>query len=140
MSVFWRNWLTVWGWAVALFGLALAGAGLAATDGATRLLFGVLNGPEALVLNAQMRFAMALMGAVTFGWALTLLVTFDAAYKLGAGGGATWRGVIVSAAAWYVIDSSLSIATGFGLTAVSNTLLMAGLLAPLLASGVLRRA
>ena len=140
MSVFWRNWLTVWGWAVALFGLALAGAGLAATDGPTRLLFGVLNGPEALVLNAQMRFAMALMGAVTFGWALTLLVTFDAAHRLGAAGGAIWRGVIVSAATWYVIDSGLSIATGFGLNAVSNTLLMAGLLLPLLASGVLRRA
>ena len=140
MSIFWRNWLTVWGWAVALFGLALAGAGLEATDGPTRLLFAVLNGPEALVLNAQMRFAVALMGAVTCGWALTLLVTFDAAHRLGAAGGPTWRGVMLSASVWYVIDSSLSIATGFGLNAVSNTLLMAGLLAPLLASGVLRKA
>lgn len=139
MTRFWRNWLTVWGWAVALFGLALAGAGLEATDGPTQLIFGLLNGPEELVLNAQMRFAVALMGAVTLGWALTLLVTFDAAHRLGAAGGPTWRGVMASAAAWYVIDSGLSIATGFGLNAVSNTLLMAGLLAPLLASGVLRR-
>lgn len=140
MSAFWRNWLTVWGWAVALFGLVLAGAGLEAADGPTRLLFGVLNGPEPLVLNAQMRFAMALMGAVTFGWALTLLVTFDAAHKLGAQAGPTWRGVIISVGAWYVIDSGLSIGTGFGLNAVSNTALLVGLLVPLLASGVLRKA
>ena len=140
MAAFWRNWLTVWAWAVALFGLALAGAGLEAAEGPTRLLFGVLNGPEPLVLNAQMRFAMALMGAVTCGWALTLLVTFDAAHKLGAQAGPTWRGVIASAGAWYVIDSGLSIATDFGLNAVSNTALLAGLLVPLLASGVLRKA
>ena len=98
MSAFWRNWLTVWGWAVALFGLALAGAGFEAASGPTRLLFGVLNGPQDLVLDAQMRFALGLMGAVTFGWALTLLVTFDAAHRLGAAGGATWRGVLASAA------------------------------------------
>ncbi|WP_340646418.1 hypothetical protein [Phenylobacterium sp.] len=139
MSAFWRNWLTVWGWAVALFGLVLAGAGLEATDGPTRLLFGLLKGPEDLVLDPPMRFAIALMGAVTLGWAITLLVTFDAAHKLGAQGGATWRGVMISAAAWYVIDSGLSIATGFGLNAVPNTLLLAGLLLPLLASGVLRK-
>ncbi|MFD3264214.1 hypothetical protein [Phenylobacterium ferrooxidans] len=140
MSRFWRNWLTVWGWAVALFGLVLAGAGFEVTSGPTRLLFDVLNGPEDLVLNAQMRFALGLMGAVTLGWALTLLVTFDAAHKLGAAGGPTWRGVLASAVVWYVIDSGISVATGFGLNAVSNTLLMTGLLTPLMASGVLRRA
>ncbi len=140
MTRFWRTWLTVWAWLVALFGLVLAGAGLAATDGPVRLIFGLLRGPEDLILNAQMRFAVALMGAVTLGWALTLMVTFDAAHRLGAQAGPTWRGVIASAAAWFVIDSGLSIATGFGLNAVSNTLLMAGLLLPLLASGVLRKA
>ncbi|CAN5494594.1 hypothetical protein BH10PSE5_BH10PSE5_00480 [soil metagenome] len=139
MNRFWRNWLTVWAWLVAVFGLVLVGAGLEATDGPTRLIFGLVNGPEDLVLNAQMRFAVALMGAVTLGWALTLMVTFDAAHRLGTEAGPTWRGVMASAAAWYVIDSSLSIATGFGLNAVPNTLLMAGLLLPLLASGALRR-
>ncbi|MBR7620363.1 hypothetical protein JKL49_13290 [Phenylobacterium sp. 20VBR1] len=140
MNRFWRNWLTVWAWLVAVFGLVLAGAGLEATDGPTRLIFGLVNGPEDLVLNAQMRFAVALMGAVTLGWAITLMVTFDAAHRLGAQAGPTWRGVLASMAAWFVIDSGLSIATGFGLNAVSNTLLMAGLLLPLLASGVLRKA
>lgn len=140
MSRFWRNWLTVWGWAVVLFGLVLAGAGFEATSGPTRLLFDVLNGPEDLILSAQMRFAVGLMGAVTLGWALTLLVTFDAAHRLGAAGGPAWRGVLASAVVWYVIDSGISVVTGFGLNAVSNTLLMAGLLTPLMASGVLRRA
>lgn len=140
MARFWRNWLTVWAGFVAVFGLALAGAGLEAADGPVRLIFGLLHGPEALILNAQMRFALALMGAVTLGWAVTLMVTFDAAHRLGAQAGPTWRGVVASAAAWFLIDSGLSIATGFGLNAVSNTVLMAGLLAPLLASGVLRGA
>ena len=39
---------------------------------------------------------------------------------------------------WYVIDSLLSIATGFGLNALPNTVLMAGFLFPVIRSGVLR--
>lgn len=138
MSGFWRNWMTVWCWAVGVFGVVLAGAGLEATSGPSRLVFALLQGPEALVLNAQMRFSVALMGAVTLGWSLTLMTTIKAALKLGEAGRSTWIGLIVSVLTWFVIDSSLSIATGFGLNAVSNAILLAGFLLPLFQSGVLR--
>lgn len=138
MSVFWRNWMTGWCWAVGLFGLVLAGAGLDLTSGPVRVVFALLQGPEALVLNAQMRFSVALMGAVTIGWSITLMAVIKAAQQLGAAGRSTWVGVIVSVVSWYVIDSSLSIATGFGVNAISNTLFLAAFLLPMARSGVLR--
>ncbi|WP_421737171.1 hypothetical protein [Caulobacter sp.] len=138
MSVFWRNWMTGWCWAVGVFGVVLAGAGLDVTSGPVRLVFALLQGPEALVLNAQMRFSVALMGAVTIGWSITLMAAIKAAQQLGAAGRSTWVGVIVSVVSWYVIDSSLSIATGFGVNAISNTLFLAAFLLPMARSGVLR--
>ncbi|WP_421931097.1 hypothetical protein [Phenylobacterium sp.] len=138
MTRFWRTWMTGWCWGVALFGLVLAGAGLEATSGPTRLIFGLLDGPEALELNAQMRFSVALMGAVTLGWALTLLAAIGAAHQLGERARTTWRGITASLLVWYVLDSSLSVATGFGLNAVSNTVIFAAFLVPILRGGVLR--
>jgi hypothetical protein len=38
---------------------------------------------------------------------------------------------------WYVVDSALSVATGFPLTRRRNTLILAAFLAPVLGSGVL---
>jgi len=138
MTIFWRNWLSAWCWGVALFGLVLAGAGLEAPSGPPRLIFGLLNGPNSPVLNAQMRFSVALMGAVTLGWALTLRVALGAAHALGDRARPTWRGITVSLLVWYVVDSSLSVATGFGLNAVSNTVIVAAFLLPILRGGVLR--
>lgn len=139
MSGFWRNWMNGWCWGVALFGLVLAGAGLEATSGPTRLIFGLLNGPESLELNAQMRFSVALMGAVTLGWALTLRAALGAAHQLGEHAGPTWRGITASLLVWYVVDSALSVATGFGLNAVSNSVILAAFLLPILRAGVLGR-
>lgn len=78
------------------------------------------------------------MGAVTLGWGRTLMTTIQAAHQLGAAGRSTSVGLIVSVLAWFVIDSSLSVATGFGLNAVSNSILLAGFLLPIVRSGVLR--
>jgi len=47
-------------------------------------------------------------------------------------------GAALAMAVWFVIDSFMSIATGFWLNAVSNTLIAIGLIVPLLATGVLR--
>ena len=77
------------------------------------------------------------MGAVSMGWALTFYAAFSAAAALGAQGQPAWRAVTVAVVAWYVIDSALSVATGFALNAVPNTLLLAGYLLPVWRSGVL---
>lgn len=138
MTRFWRNWLTVWCWAVALFGVALIGGAFETTSGPVRLLFGVLNPAEPLTLDAPMRFSLAVMGAVTLGWSLTLFAAIKAADELGARGGPIWRLTTLGVAGWYVVDSALSAATGFALNIAPNTLLAAAYLLPVLRTGVLR--
>jgi hypothetical protein len=138
MPKFWRNWLTGWCGAVALFGLVLTGAAFAATSGPTRLLFALLNGPSPLDLDAQMRFTLAVLGAVTFGWSLTLVAAIQAAHQLDQRGRPVWRQITLSVLAWFVVDSGLSVATGYGLNAIPNTIFVLGFLAPVIRSGVLR--
>lgn len=137
LSRFWQHWLYAWCAGVALFGLVLAGAAFEATSGPTRMIFTLLNG-ELADLNPPLRFSIALLGAVTFGWSLTFAAAIAAAVQLDRSARAIWRVLTASVAAWYVIDSSLSIATGFGLNAVPNTAILAGFLLPLVRSGVLR--
>lgn len=137
MTDFWRNWLRLWALGVALFGLVLAGAGLSATDGAARALLERMGGAP-VAFDPPLRFAVALMGAVTLGWALTMLAAMRAAGTMGAAARRLWRGLLGAMLVWFAIDSALSIATGFTLNAVSNSLLLALFLWPLWRSGVLR--
>lgn len=60
------------------------------------------------------------------------------AQLLGAAAAPVWRLLTVSVVGWYLIDGVLSAATGFPLNIVPNTLLLAGFVAPVLGSGVLR--
>lgn len=138
MSGFWRNWLTVWCWGVGVFGAVLVGGGLEATSGPSRLIFALLNGPEPLDLNAQMRFSLAVMGAVTIGWAVTVAVTIQAAILLGERATPVWRGLVAGVLVWFVIDTPMSIATGYGMNAIPNLVLLVTFLLPVIRSGVLR--
>lgn len=82
-----------------------------------------------------MRFSVGLTGALTIGWILTLMAAVQGAEAVGP---TLWRKIALAVLAWYVIDSAISVMTGFGLNAVSNTLLTIGFLIPVFASGVLR--
>jgi len=137
MTGFWRTWMTAWCWAVAAFGLVIAGAAFEATSGPIRLLFAVLNGPEPLDLNAQMRFSEAVLGAVTLGWGLTLMAATQAANLLGDRGRPVWGTITASVVVWWLVDCALSMATGYGLNALPNTVFLAAFLLPILRSGVL---
>lgn len=139
MSGFWRGWLNVWAVVVVVFGLVLAGGGLDATDGVVEVLYGVMGPSGGFEWTPHLRFATALMGAVSIGWGLTFFAAFGAAHRLGDQAGPVWRMLTVAAVLWFVIDSALSVVTGFWLNAVSNTGLMIGYLVPVLASGVLVR-
>lgn len=140
MSAFWRGWLNVWCLLVFVFGLVLAGGGLAATSGPSEMLFGVLGGQLELTWTPHLRFSVALMGAVTMGWAVTFFAAFSAAHRLGDQAAIIWRWITGSLLVWFVVDSALSVATGFALNAVSNAGLLVGYLIPVLASGALSRA
>jgi hypothetical protein len=138
MNGFWRKWLTAWCAAVGVFGVVLAAGASAATSGPVAALLDLLNGPEPLVIEGPMRFALAVLGAVTIGWSMTLAAAIEGAVRLGRDGRPIWMMILASGLLWYVIDSALSVATGFGLNVIPNTLFIAGLIAPLAASGVLR--
>lgn len=140
MQGFWKTWMTVWSWGVILFGAVLAAGGLPGTDGALAWLYSLLGNlsPETLDLDAPgMRFSVALMGAVTIGWGLTILLLLPAIHAAGA---PAWRGLTLALAVWYVIDGALSAATGFALNIVPNTALAVAYLVPVMASGALRPA
>ncbi|MDP1872645.1 hypothetical protein [Phenylobacterium sp.] len=140
MTGFWRVWMAVWRLSVAGFGLVLAGAAFEATSGPVRLIFALLGAESPLEMDGSLRFAIALMGAVTLGWWLTLEAAFKAIDLLGDRAGPVWRGVTLSVVGWYLIDGALSAATGFALNIAPNTVLLLGYLIPALATGVLRRA
>jgi hypothetical protein len=86
-----------------------------------------------------MRFSLAILGAVTIGWSLTFMMVIQAANQLeNRVSRPIWMGMTVSVITWYLIDSILSVTTGFWPNAVSNTILMATFLIPVIRSGVLR--
>ena len=133
------TWMTGWCAAVGLFGMILAGGSFEATSAPVRLLFDVLNGPGELDLNPYVRFSLAVLGAVTMGWSLTLMAVIQVANQLeNQVSQRIWLGMTASIVIWYVIDSILSIATGFWLNAVPNTVFTATFLIPVIRSGVLR--
>lgn len=140
MSAFWRSWLVVWCGGVLIFGLVLAGGAFEATSGPVSMIYAGLQGPSPLVLDPAMRFTLAVMGCVSIGWAVTMLLVVLAAAKLGSNARPIWAGLTAGVATWYVIDSALSVATGFGLNVIPNSLLMATYLIAIVASGALRRA
>jgi hypothetical protein len=135
MTAFWRKWLDGWCAAVTLFGAVLISGAFEATAAPLAALLGML-GPETPTSDPALRFTTALLGAVTIGWGLTLYAAVAAAHVLG---GAMWRRLTWAVLAWYVIDSALSVATGFALNAVSNSVFLLGWCLPVWASGAFSR-
>lgn len=140
MTSFWRAWLVTWVFGIIAFGAVLAGGAFEATAGPVRFVYETLQGPAALTLDPAMRFTLGVLGAVSIGWGLTVLMVMLPAMALGASARAVWIGITVGVASWFVIDSCLSVATGFGLNVVPNIALLVGYLIPVLASGRMNKA
>jgi hypothetical protein len=138
MTALWQRWIVAWCWGVLLFGAVLAMAAVPVLDAAPRFIVGLLGGnpaKAALLDQPEMRFGIGLQGALTIGWALMMFTMISVAAEAGA---RVWRPMTLSLLAWYVIDSAISVSTGFPLNALSNSVVVALYLAPVLASGVLR--
>lgn len=139
MGKLWKDWLMVWAIGVTLFGLVLAGGAFAATDMLTRTLFQLFGSPLPLLMDEHHRFAIGLMGAVTMGWGLTYIAAFKALFALEPAKAAPiWRMMLLGSLIWFVIDSTISVATGIWMNAVSNTILLVLLLIPVIKSGILK--
>lgn len=113
--------MTRWCWAVIVFGVLLIGAVSPLTDAPSRALFAIMGGVHP-PMDAPLRFAVGLLGAVTLGWGFTLLTVTSVSHRLDTlVACALWRRLTATMLVWYVVDSMISIATGFALNAVSNT-------------------
>jgi hypothetical protein len=134
-----QNWFSAWALFVALFGLILAGGAFPVTDGLTAALFNLFGNPLPADIDSHHRFAIGLMGAVTLGWGLTFYGAFKALFALDPATAAPiWRYMLGVSLVWYVVDSGISIATGFWMNAVSNTIVMVLFLIPLFKSGAMK--
>lgn len=138
ISSFWSRWLLAVTASIILFGAVLMGAAFPRLDAPTMALLKLLHGTAAPFDDA-MRFSTGLMGAVSFGWGVTLLVVVRAALANPALGGALWRPLTLGLVTWFVPDSLISVSTGFGLNVITNVLILGAWILPLKASGLLRR-
>jgi len=123
MSGFWRIYLLVVADALIVMGVAFAA--LAIVPG----WFGALNWLNDAFGSARLtgedairvaRFGYGLIGAVTAAWGIALFLLV----KHGVHEGKTWRVVVASVLGWWVLDVSVSLATGFALNAAVSTLLL----------------
>lgn len=78
------------------------------------------------------------MGAVSIGWAVTLFSTIRAAIDLGGHGRPLWNAISAGMISWFAIDSTLSLATGFGLNVVPNLALAGIYVVGVMGSGALK--
>lgn len=121
----WQAQMQIWCGAVIVFGLVLMGGAFDATSVGVYALFGILDGPGPITWDPVLRFSLALMGAVTLGWGATVLAVVRATDAIPhAAATAMWRGITIAILLWYVVDSGLSVATGFWRNALSNTVLI----------------
>ncbi|QXQ07833.1 hypothetical protein KX816_07515 [Sphingosinicellaceae bacterium] len=137
MSRLWRIWFVVWCCSIGVFGLVLAGGAIAVTSGPVRSIFSILHGGT-VTLDPPLQFSLAVVGAVSIGWAVTLHLTIRAAIELGPQGRAFWHAINAGMVSWYAIDSILPVATGFWLNVIPNTVLVGMYLVGLSGSGALR--
>ncbi|OYY64855.1 MAG: hypothetical protein B7Y49_07990 [Sphingomonas sp. 28-62-11] len=138
MSKSYKNWLDAMCGVVVLFGFIMASGALPATEWPARLLLEWQNqGP--LVIDRAARVTLGVLGGVMCGWGVTLYAAFQAAHMIGEGSARIWRLILASMIFWFVVDSSLSIATGFALNALMNVGFLLAFVVPISVSGVLRR-
>ncbi len=139
MKSLWSTWISLWCWGVVAFGILLVAIAVPGIDGPARALLVMFSGDPAtadIVGLPAVKFGIGIQGALCIGWGLTTLA-FVRTPGIGAG---QWQAITVAIFAWYVIDSAISVATGFWINAVSNTILFAAFLIPVIGSGALRRA
>jgi hypothetical protein len=107
-------------------------------DGPVRALLILFSGDPAtadVVGLPAVKFGIGIQGALSIGWGLTAL----ALVQTPGIEARQWQAITFAIFLWYVIDSAISVATGFWINAVSNTVIFVAFLIPVLASGVLKR-
>lgn len=139
VSPFWRVWF--YGWCVSMLGFAvvMAVGALDGFDAPFRILMALLNFGEPVPITPVLRFVSGILGGVLLGWIVALSLTLRVAMAMGHAGRPLWLACTLGLIAWYALDSTLSVATGFGLNVVPNTLALGMFLIGIAGSKVLTR-
>ena len=138
MNGIWRVWMILWCVSVGGFGLIITLGAIEATSAPTILLLEILGGGVDVEMTPHLRFALAVMGPVTLGWALTLIGAAEATRHLPAPmARQTWLWITAGVLSWMVIDSILSVTTGFARNLIPNAIYVIAYLIPVIRSGVL---
>lgn len=115
------------------FALAIAGAAWPPTSGLFNFLYDMVDWPmdgAVAVAAEQTRLLSAIAGGVFASWSVLLILIIAPA--VGRGDEDIRRSALIAVLVWYFIDSAGSLAAGFPVNALFNTLYLATLLAPLM--------
>ena len=93
MTGFWRNWFLIWCLSIGLFGALLAGGAFESTSGPVRMVLSLLRGSVQHEFDPTLRFSLAVMGAVSIGWAVTLYFIVRAAIAQGSSARPLWDAI-----------------------------------------------
>ncbi len=117
---FWQRWLIAAAFLVASFGLMLVVSPPFARWLFGWVAFGSPTGIENLGTAAQPYLALVhgVLGAVMFGWAVALLLVVVGPFSRGEWEG--WRTIALSLAAWFAVDTTLSLVSEFWANAALN--------------------
>lgn len=86
----------------------------------------------------HLRFSLAVMGPVTLGWCFALIAAVKVSEDLNENNQKMlWLWVTIGVLIWFIIDSVLSVATGFWRNVIPNAGYIIAYLVPLLKSKVL---
>ncbi|MBI1329228.1 MAG: hypothetical protein GC166_04905 [Alphaproteobacteria bacterium] len=137
MTGIWKTWMRLWCAGALLFALVLVTVAVPGLSGPMHAVFGIIApGSDTALLDMPIaQFGLGLQGALTIGW---IFCVYGVLIAGGAHNGALWRWQMAGVVAWYIIDSAISVITGFPINAVSNTLLMVLFAVPVVASGAMR--
>lgn len=140
MARSYQLWFYGWAISVILFGVVLAGGALPQTDAAAQLVLTLLDGPGPREFSPLVRFSLGVCGPVSMGWGIGMIGVVRVTHMIEPEPRRIlWTIFSAGVLTWFVIDSCLSTATGFGRNVIPNCLLIVGYVVPLLTSGVLGR-
>ena len=139
MTPFWQAWFQFWLVSMILFALAVAGGALTATEAPFRIGLALVNGGVPVELTPAARFVTGILGGVFLGWIVMMALVLRHAAAMGPAGRPLWLAATVGMLAWYALDSTLSVLTGFALNVVPNSLALGLFLIGVAGSGVLTR-
>ncbi|WP_298190874.1 hypothetical protein [Novosphingobium sp.] len=139
MSPFWQAWFQFWLVSMIVFALIVAGGALPGTDAPLRMGLALTSMGPPTDLTPAGRFMIGILGGVFLGWMVMFALVLRQAVAMGRAGRPLWLAATVGMASWYALDSTLSVATGFGLNVVPNTLALAMFLIGVAGSKVLAR-